>query len=136
MYKKKIPIRTDCGLHVFKELLDGKWKLMLIYYISEGLQRPGALQKKLVADRRVMTKQLDELVQHGFVDKFSFDTKIPKVEYKLTALGNSLLPLIISLEKWGGDNRGVLEAALGDNYTQTINEPTQCDPKDLINVIS
>jgi len=36
MYKKKIPIRTDCGLHVFKELLNGKWKLMLIYYISDG----------------------------------------------------------------------------------------------------
>ena len=112
MYKKKIPIRTDCGLHVFKELLNGKWKLMLIYYISEDVKRPGALQKKIAADRRVMNKQLDELVQHGFVDKFSFDTKIPKVEYRLTALGISLLPLIISLEKWGEDNRAVLEEAL------------------------
>lgn len=53
MYKKKIPIRTDCGLHVFKELLDGKWKLMLIYYISDGIKRPGALQKKISVDRRV-----------------------------------------------------------------------------------
>jgi len=102
----------DCGLHVFKELLNGKWKLMLIYYISEDVKRPGALQKKIAADRRVMNKQLDELVQHGFVDKFSFDTKIPKVEYRLTALGISLLPLIISLEKWGEDNRAVLEEAL------------------------
>jgi len=102
----------DCGLHVFKELLNGKWKLMLIYYISEDVKRPGALQKKIAADRRVMNKQLDELVQHGFVDKFSFDTRIPKVEYRLTALGISLLPLIISLEKWGEDNRAVLEEAL------------------------
>ena len=127
MYKKKIPIRTDCGLHVFKELLNGKWKLMLIYYISEDIKRPGALQKKIDADRRVMTKQLDELVQHGFVNKFSFDTKIPKVEYQLTALGISLLPLIISLEKWGENNRGVLEAAFSDNNNQIINKPTQCN---------
>ena len=119
MYKKKIPIRTDCGLHVFKELLNGKWKLMLIYYISDGVKRPGALQKKIAADRRVMTKQLDELVKDGFVDKVSFDTKIPKVEYLLTALGVSLLPLIISLEKWGGNNRTVLEAALSE---KTISE--------------
>jgi DNA-binding HxlR family transcriptional regulator len=112
MYKKKIPVRTECGLHVFKELLDGKWKLMLIYYISDGIQRPGALQKKLAADRRVMTRQLDELVKDGFVDKISFDTKIPKVEYQLTALGSSLLPLIISLESWGEKNRAVLETAL------------------------
>jgi len=114
MYKKKIPIRTDCGLHVFKELLNGKWKLMLIYYISDGIKRPGALQKKLAADRRVMTKQLDELAKDGFVDKISFDTKIPKVEYQLTALGSSLLPLIISLESWGEKNRAVLETALNE----------------------
>ena len=100
----------ECGLHVFKELLNGKWKLMLIYYISEGIKRPGALQKKIAVDRRVMNKQLDELLKYGFVDKISFDTKVPKVEYQLTALGVSLLPLIISLEKWGEKNRAVLEA--------------------------
>ena len=99
----------ECGLHVFKELLNGKWKLMLIYYISEGLKRPGALQKKIAVDRRVMNKQLDELLKYGFVDKISFDTKIPKVEYELTALGVSLLPLIVSLERWGENNRAVLE---------------------------
>jgi DNA-binding HxlR family transcriptional regulator len=114
MYKKKIPIRMDCGLNIFKELLNGKWKLMLIYYISEEVKRPGALQKTMAVDRRVMTKQLNELVDHGFVDKFSFDTKIPKVEYRLTALGMSLLPLIISLEKWGDKNRAVLETALSE----------------------
>ncbi|WP_374165584.1 winged helix-turn-helix transcriptional regulator [Arcticibacter sp. MXS-1] len=114
MYKKKIPVRKDCGLHVFKELLDGKWKLMLIYYISDGVKRPGALQKKIAVDRRVMNKQLDELVKHGFVDKFSFDTKIPRIEYRLTDLGTSLLPLIISLERWGENNRAVLEAALNE----------------------
>jgi len=102
----------DCGLHLFKELLNGKWKLMLIYYISEEIKRPGALQKTIAVDRRVMTKQLDELVQHGFVDKITFDTKIPKVEYQLTDLGMSLLPLISSLERWGENNRAVLEAAL------------------------
>jgi DNA-binding HxlR family transcriptional regulator len=125
MYKKKIPIRMDCGLHVFKELLNGKWKLMLIYYISEDVKRPGALQKKIAVDRRVMNKQLDELVKDGFVDKISFDTKIPKVEYQLTALGVGLLPLIISLEKWGGNNRTVLEAALSE---KTITESSiQCN---------
>jgi len=114
MYKKKIPIRIDCGLHIFKELLDGKWKLMLIYYISEQIKRPGALQKKIAVDRRVMNKQLDELVKYGFVDKFSFNTTIPKVEYQLTALGISLLPIIKDLEQWGENNRAVLEEALNE----------------------
>lgn len=112
MYKKKIPVRTECGLHLFKEFLSGKWKLMMLFYISEGIVRPGALQKKIAADRRVMTRQLDELLQDGFITKCSYDTKIPKVEYQLTPLGKSLLPLIMSLEKWGENNRAVLEAAL------------------------
>lgn len=112
MYKKKIPVRTECGLHLFKELLGGKWKLMLLFYISEGIIRPGVLQKKISADRRVMTKQLDELLQDGFITKCSYETKIPRVEYQLTPLGKSLLPLIMSLEKWGENNRAVLEAAL------------------------
>lgn len=112
MYKKKIPVRTECGLHLFKEFLSGKWKLMLLFYISDGIIRPGALQKKISADRRVMTKQLDELLRDGFITKCTYDTKIPKVEYQLTPLGNSLLPLIMSLEKWGEHHRDVLEAAL------------------------
>ncbi|WP_262509991.1 winged helix-turn-helix transcriptional regulator [Chitinophaga ginsengisoli] len=104
---------------MFKELLDGKWKLMLIYYISEQVKRPGALQKKIAVDRRVMNKQLDELVKYGFVDKFSFDTKIPKVEYQLTPLGFSLLPIIQDLEQWGENNRAVLEAALNGKSSPT-----------------
>jgi len=87
---------------------------MLIYYISEQVKRPGALQKKIAVDRRVMNKQLDELVKYGFVDKFSFDTKIPKVEYQLTPLGFSLLPIIKDLEQWGENNRAVLAAAFGE----------------------
>lgn len=112
MYEKKIPTRVDCGLHLFKELLNGKWKLMLIYYISAGCTRPGELQRKIMADRRVMTNQLNELVQHGFITKKDFNTKIPKVEFELTPLGESLLPLIISLESWGEQHRGELESAI------------------------
>jgi DNA-binding HxlR family transcriptional regulator len=58
-------------------------------------------------------------VKHGFVDKISFDTKIPKVEYRLTDLGISLSPLIISLERWGENNRAVLEGALLEKNDET-----------------
>jgi DNA-binding HxlR family transcriptional regulator len=113
MYDKKIPVKTDCGLHLFKELLNGKWKLMLIYYISAGHKRPGELQRIIPsADRRVLNNQLHELLHHGFIKKSVFDTKVPKVEYELTELGESLLPIIITLETWGEQNRTVLEDAI------------------------
>lgn len=113
MYQKKTPVQLDCGLQFFKELLNGKWKLMLVYYISQNLKRPSELQRKIPnADRRVMDKQLQELVLHGFINKKSFDTKVPKVEYELTELGQKLLPLILTIEQWGEENRLVLSEAL------------------------
>lgn len=113
MYQKKIPLQLDCGLHLFKELLNGKWKLMLIYYISQDFKRPSELKRKIVnADRRVMNQQLKELELHGFIQKKTYDSKIQKVEYEITPLGESLLPLITELEKWGEDNRIELESAI------------------------
>ncbi|SFO52146.1 transcriptional regulator, HxlR family [Chitinophaga sp. YR627] len=113
MYKKKTPIQTNCGLHFFKELLNGKWKLMLIYYVSQGFQRPSELQQQIQhGDRRVLDKQLGELVNHGFLEKQVYNTKVPKVEYKLTKLGNDLVPLIIVMEKWGEEHRADLEKGL------------------------
>ncbi|WP_400263022.1 winged helix-turn-helix transcriptional regulator [Sphingobacterium sp. SG20118] len=113
MYQKKTPVQLDCGLHFFKELLNGKWKLMLVYYISKNLKRPSELQRKIPnADRRVMDKQLQDLVLHGFINKKTFNTKVPKVEYGLTELGEKLLPLILTIEQWGEENRFVLNKAL------------------------
>ncbi|WP_312398789.1 helix-turn-helix domain-containing protein [Sphingobacterium sp.] len=113
MYQKKTPVQLDCGLQFFKELLNGKWKLMLVYYISQNLKRPSELQRKIPnADRRVMDKQLQELVLHGFINKKTFHTKVPKVEYELTELGEKLLPLILTIEQWGEENRLVLNKAM------------------------
>ncbi|MCW3167017.1 helix-turn-helix transcriptional regulator [Chryseobacterium sp. 09-1422] len=113
MYQKKIPVSLYCGLHYFKEILNGKWKLMLIHYISEGFLRPSELQRVIPkADRRVMNRQLEELVLHGFITKKIYDGKLSKVEYKLTSLGENLLPLIYEIERWGQENQSVIEKAM------------------------
>jgi DNA-binding HxlR family transcriptional regulator len=60
----------------------------------------------------VLTNQLNELVTYGFVYKTIYDTKVPNVEYKLTALGQSLLPVFLTLESFVENNRTVLEKPL------------------------
>ncbi len=113
MYKKKTRIQINCGLHFFKEILNGKWKLMLVYYVSQGYKRPSELQQKIPnGDRRVLAKQPGELVNHGFMEKQVFNTKVPRVEYKLTKLGEDLLPVILVMEKWGEQHREDLEKIL------------------------
>lgn len=109
MYQRKIPIELNCGLDLAKEVLSGKWKFHLLYFISEGIKRPSELQRKIPsATRRVLNVQLNELEGYGLVTK-KIHAELPlKVEYRLTAFGNSVIPVITALGKWGDDHQDQL----------------------------
>jgi DNA-binding HxlR family transcriptional regulator len=112
-YERKIPIPTDCGLDLFREVLNGKWKIALLYYISEGVKRPGALQRSIPeASRRVLNIQLNQLENHELVKKKVFEQLPPKVEYYLTELGESLVPVIRMIGEWGDAHREELERVI------------------------
>lgn len=110
MYKKKIPVSLDCGLHLFMEVINGKWKIGLIWCIYSGIKRPGELQRKMPkASRRVLDTQLKQLIDHGILSKTTYHERLLKVEYELTPLGESLIPAIEFTAKWGEDHREELE---------------------------
>jgi DNA-binding HxlR family transcriptional regulator len=110
MYERKLPVELDCGLHLFMEVMNGKWKTSLIWSIHSGIRRPGELHRKISrASRRLLDTQLNKLVEHGILSKTSFDQKPQKVEYDLTPLGQSLIPIIELTAKWGESHRRILE---------------------------
>jgi len=113
MYKRKIPIELNCGLDLVREVLNGKWKIHLLYFIAEGAKRPGDLQRKIPrATRRVLNVQLNELEKHGLVSRTIYAELPPRVEYELTALGQTVLPLITALGQWGEDHESHLRQAI------------------------
>ena len=113
MYNKKNPVLLECGLNLFIEVIQGKWKIGLVWAIYNGIKRPGELQRKIPnASRRVLETQLNQLVKHGLLEKQTYDVKPPKVEYSLTELGKSLIPLIKTTAKWGKEHRTELEGLL------------------------
>ncbi|OGX82109.1 winged helix-turn-helix transcriptional regulator [Hymenobacter coccineus] len=113
MYQKKISRTLECGVVLTKEVLHGKWKSTLLHFIAQGVQRPSSLQRAIpMATRRVLNIQLNELEQHGLVRKTVFPQLPPKVEYHLTGLGQSLLPVIAAMEQWGDEHRAELEQVL------------------------
>jgi DNA-binding HxlR family transcriptional regulator len=113
MYQKKITRTLDCGAVLTKEVLQGKWKSTLLNLIASGVQRPSDLQRALPnATRRVLTLQLNELEHHGLLGKTIFAQLPPKVEYYLTPLGESLLPVLEVMEQWGNAHRATLEPLL------------------------
>lgn len=91
---RKIPIDTNCGVTVTQFVIGGKWKPYLINCITKGYHRPIDFQKVIEgATKRVLTQQLNELEEMGIVRKVVYPVVPMKVEYFLTELGNSLVPV-------------------------------------------
>jgi DNA-binding HxlR family transcriptional regulator len=113
MYKRKIPVDLSCGLELAKEVLLGKWKMHLLYFIGAGNKRPSELQKMIPdATRRVLNVQLNQLEEHSLVSKKIFAELPPKVEYFLTDIGRTALPVVMTLGQWGENHQDHLRDRL------------------------
>lgn len=113
MYEKKIPLSLNCGLDLIGEVLYGKWKIRLLWFINEGYQRPSELQRKIPdASRRVLYMQLKELEDHELITKKIYPVVPPKVEYSLTEFGRTLIPVISVLGQWGDENQEQLRSLI------------------------
>lgn len=113
MYERKILPNLNCGLDLIGEVLYGKWKIRLLWFISQGYKRPSELQRKIPdASRRVLNIQLKELEAHELVSKIIYPVVPPKVEYELTEFGKTLIPLISALGQWGDDHEGHLREVI------------------------
>lgn len=105
MYKRKIIPSLNCGLDLIGEVLYGKWKIRLLWFINEGHKRPSELQRKIPdAPRRVLNIQLKELEEHELISKIIYPVVPPKVEYSLTEFGKTLIPVIAALGQWGNEH--------------------------------
>ncbi len=110
MYEKKIPKSFACGMAIIMEIIGGKWKSYLVYLINKGIKRPGELQRAVPgASRRVLDLQLRELEFHGIIKRTIFHELPPKVEYSLTEFGESLLPVVDAMDKWGDAYQAIFE---------------------------
>jgi len=128
MYERKIPLTIDCGLHLTREILNGKWKPALLNAISLDVKRPSEILRILPeATRRVLNVQLKELEEHGIIEKKIFPQIPPKVEYSLTEIGWSLMPIIDAMNVWGDKNRDFLEKVITQNPKTKEISKSPCD---------
>ena len=106
-------MELECGLHIFMEVLNGKYKINLIWCIYGGINRPSDLQRRMPkASRRLLDTQLKQLTDQGIIAKTVFDQRPPKVQYELTPLGKTLIPIIGTTALWGEEHRAELEPLL------------------------
>jgi DNA-binding HxlR family transcriptional regulator len=90
------------------DIIGGKWKIPIIWSLKESSQRYGELKKSLLkVTHKMLTQQLRELEADEIITRKVYPEVPPKVEYSLTLLGKSVIPVIDLLSEWGGEYRSV-----------------------------
>lgn len=91
-----------CPLELVMDMISGKWKPLMIYHLKDGAMRSGDLQRSLTSiANKMFTQTARELENAGLLERIVYPVVPPKVEYKLTQRGNSLLPILETLVEWG-----------------------------------
>lgn len=115
MKKKKSVERTyTCGFEYTIDMISGRWKSRILWYLSEGTQRYSELRRKLgTITQKMLTQSLRELEENGLVHRTVYPVVPPKVEYTLTEEAEALIPVFKQLQEWGvkvGGAKGMLSA--------------------------
>lgn len=92
----------DCPVSQAVQVLGGKWKIVIIYYLLNGTKRFNEL-KRLIPDvtQQMLTMQLRELERDRVIERHVYAQVPPKVEYSLTESGRALKPILLALGDWG-----------------------------------
>ncbi|MCC8154036.1 MAG: helix-turn-helix transcriptional regulator [Tannerellaceae bacterium] len=87
-----------CSLELAMDIIGGKWKTMIVYHLKDGPLRSGELQRTLPQiSNKMFTQSIRELEKCGLVERIVYAVIPPKVEYQLTEIGKSVLPIALSL---------------------------------------
>ncbi|MEO8474444.1 MAG: helix-turn-helix domain-containing protein [Chryseolinea sp.] len=91
-----------CPVTFTIKTIDGKWKLLILYLITNDIRRFGKLSMMLkTISRQMLTTQLRELEKDGIIERVIYPEIPPRVEYFLTDKGKALGPVIESMKDWG-----------------------------------
>ena len=92
----------NCPVGATLELIGGKYKALILWHLSEGDLRFSELRKVIHgATAKMLTQQLRELEQDQLIHREAYPVIPPRVEYSLTDLGRSLIPILVAMRDWG-----------------------------------
>ncbi|OON94328.1 MAG: MarR family transcriptional regulator [Candidatus Epulonipiscioides saccharophilum] len=92
----------DCPVETTITLIGGKWKILILRDLFSGTKRFGELKKSLKGiSSKVLTTQLRDLENGLLIRRKVYPQVPPKVEYTLTATGESLKPILDAMAQWG-----------------------------------
>ena len=99
-------IEKDCGMSYTLTAIGGRWKPAILWRLARGKMRYSELRDSIPnVTERMLVLQLREMEKDGLIKRIVYAEVPPRVEYELSAKGNSLKPILKSLSDWGDENR-------------------------------
>ncbi|HKO79975.1 MAG TPA: helix-turn-helix domain-containing protein [Chitinophagaceae bacterium] len=94
--------KSECPIAAMLVLIGGKWKPVILYFLTSGTRRFGEIAVRIpTISRKVLTEQLKELEKDGLIMRERYKEIPPRVEYSLTDLGKSLSSVFHEMSMWG-----------------------------------
>ena len=98
-------------------VLGGKWKINIIFLLSNKTMRFGAIKNTLQGiTQQMLSKQLKELQRDNLIIRTVHDTVPLKVTYELSDLGKSSIPVLNSMYEWGIKQQSKLSKIIKLNH--------------------
>ena len=105
MRKQRHAAYAKCPVEATLDVIGGKWKGIILFLLTDGKLRFSDLQRRLEkVTQRTLTNQLRQLEKDGLIKRKVFPVVPPRVEYQLTDLGRSLVPVLLQMKHWGETN--------------------------------
>ncbi|HAU5603799.1 TPA: helix-turn-helix transcriptional regulator [Citrobacter koseri] len=102
MSKLYTPESAASGVEHVLRLLEGRWKLIILFHLFDGKVQRYSDFEKLIPDisQKMLAQQLRQLEADGIVSRTVYPQVPPKVEYRLTEWGQELCPALDAMLKW------------------------------------
>ena len=111
---KKYEDLPVCPVATTVQLIGSKWKLLIIRNLLVRPWRFNELQRNLEGiSQKVLTESLRSMEADGIITRTVYPEVPPKVEYALSDLGESMRPILKSMETWGIDYKANFESDNG-----------------------
>lgn len=98
-----------CPAELTLEFIAGRWKIIILWHLAQGVKRSSQLSQAITGiSRRVLTQQLRQMERDGLVSREVFAQVPPRVDYSLTPLGESLMPIVEAMCEWARTHQAEL----------------------------
>ena len=121
---------TNCSIEATLKTVGDRWTLLILKNIFRGFKRFETIQQDLGVARNLLSKRLQHLVENQVIERFLYQEKPDRYEYRLTDKGRALSPSLIALMQWGDQWCSIKEPPvklIHDNCGSPLTHSVKCN---------